>query len=197
MRCVVGVQEISAGHVSVLGMPAGTPALRRLIGYVTQAPSVYTDLSVRENLRYFAAVLGAPTADVDRVIAQVDLTNHAKDVVATLSGGEVARVSLAVSLLGTPELLVLDEPTVGLDPVLREELWRLFHELAAGGVAILVSSHVMDEASRCDDLLILREGRLLAMGTPAEVFSQTGTSDLDAAFLQLVRGTTTPSEPVT
>jgi ABC-2 type transport system ATP-binding protein len=197
MRCVVGLQAITSGRVTVLGEPAGTPSLRRRIGYVTQAPSVYGDLSVTENLRYFAAVLGAPSADVGRVIHQVDLTSHARDVVSALSGGEIARVSLAVSLLGSPELLVMDEPTVGLDPVLREELWDLFRELSESGVAILVSSHVMDEASRCDDLLMLREGRLIASGTPEEMLDRTGTTDLDAAFLELVQRTTTTTEPVT
>jgi ABC-2 type transport system ATP-binding protein len=186
MRAVVGVQIISAGAVRVLGLPAGAPALRRRVGYVTQAPSVYADLSVRENLRYFAAVLGAPGSDVDRVVEQVGLGSHADAVVGRLSGGQKARVSLAAALLGEPELLVLDEPTVGLDPVLRRDLWALFGELAARGATLLVSSHVMDEAVRCDRLLLLREGRLLADDTLDGLLSTTGTSDVESAFLALV-----------
>src|SRR5688572_4042242 len=119
MRSIVGVQIIEGGTVEVLGRPAGSKELRRSVGYVTQAPSVYADLTVRENLRYFAAVLGAPSTDVDRVVDEVGLGTHAEAVTGQLSGGQVARVSLAAALLGTPELLVLDEPTVGLDPVLR------------------------------------------------------------------------------
>ncbi|WP_374228737.1 ABC transporter ATP-binding protein [Streptomyces sp. ET3-23] len=186
LRSIVGVQRVAGGRVEVLGSPAGSAALRDRVGYVTQAPSVYGDLSVTENLRYFAAVLGAPPSDPGRVIAQVGLTAHAHALVARLSGGQRARVSLAAALLGTPELLVLDEPTVGLDPVLRQDLWQLFRQLADGGAALLVSSHVMDEATRCDRLLLMRDGRLLAAGTPAELLRRTGASDIDSAFLALV-----------
>lgn len=189
MRCVVGVQLVAGGTVTVLGLPAGHPKLRNRIGYRTQAPSVYDDLSVEENLRYFAAVLGAPRAHVDRAIDDVDLGTHRKRAVARLSGGQQARVSLAVALLGEPELLVLDEPTVGLDPVLRSDLWALFARLAAErGSTLLVSSHVMEEASRCDSLLLVRDGDLIDATTPAELRERTGTDDLDEAFLTLVRG---------
>jgi ABC-2 type transport system ATP-binding protein len=186
LRAVVGVQVVERGEVEVLGLEAGSAPLRRRIGYVTQDPSVYLDLSVRENLRYFASVLGAPAADVDRVVEEVGLTDHADAVAGQLSGGQLARVSLAVALLGTPELLVLDEPTVGLDPLLRRTLWDLFHSLAAGGVTLLVSSHVMDEAARCDRLLLMREGRLLADDSPSALLARTGTDDVEAAFLALV-----------
>jgi ABC-2 type transport system ATP-binding protein len=185
MRAIVGVQIVEAGTVTVLGRPAGSPELRRRLGYVTQAPSVYADLTVRENLGYFARVLGAPAARVREAIATVDLGAQADQVVRTLSGGERSRVSLAAALLGEPELLVLDEPTVGLDPVLRRDLWRTFHELAAGGATLLVSSHVMDEADRCDDLLLLREGVVVADDTPAGLRARTGQERLEDAFLAL------------
>jgi ABC-2 type transport system ATP-binding protein len=186
MRSIVGAQIITAGTVSVLGSPAGTPSLRCRIGYVSQASSVYEDLTVRQNLRYFGRVIGAPTSDVDRVIHSVDLDPQTNQLVGNLSGGQHNRVSLAVALLGSPELLVLDEPTVGLDPVLRRDLWRLFASLAAQGVSLLVSSHVMDEARRCDRILLLHEGELLADVTPAELLTQTGTTDADEAFMTLI-----------
>ena len=186
LRSIVGVQHITAGTVTVLGEHGGARALRSRVGYMTQAPSVYRDLTVRENLRFFARVLGQEPEAVARAIADVSLESHADSVVARLSGGEQARVSLAAALLGSPELLVLDEPTVGLDPVLRRDLWGLFHDLAERGVTLLVSSHVMDEADRCDALLLLREGRLLAHGTPAELRARTGATSLDDAFLALI-----------
>jgi ABC-2 type transport system ATP-binding protein len=186
MRAVVGVQRVAGGSVEVLGHSAGAPALRTQLGYMTQAPSVYGDLTVRENLTFFARVVSQSTATVDRVLAEVSLQEHADQLVASLSGGEKARASLAAALLGEPQLLVLDEPTVGLDPVLRRDLWKLFHRLAAQGATLLVSSHVMDEADRCDALLLLRDGRLLAQATPGELRAQTGENDLDAAFLRLV-----------
>jgi ABC-2 type transport system ATP-binding protein len=186
MRSIVGVQVVAGGTVQVLGEPAGSTALRRSLGYVTQAPSVYSDLTVRENLRYFAAVLGAPASDVDRVIEEVGLTSHVDEVTSRLSGGQKARVSLAAALLGTPQVLVLDEPTVGLDPVLRRDLWDLFHRLAENGATLLVSSHVMDEAKRCSRLLLMREGRLLADDSPDALLQRTGTTDIEEAFLAVV-----------
>jgi ABC-2 type transport system ATP-binding protein len=189
MRAIVGVQQGVSGDCTVLGRPAGDPELRRLLGYVTQAPAVYTDLSVVENLRYFAAVVSAPRTDVARVLAAVDLEEYADRRVDRLSGGQINRVSLATALLGEPQLLVLDEPTVGLDPVLRRDLWALFHRLADGGVTLLVSSHVMDEATRCDRLLLMREGDLVADDTEAGLIARTGAEDVEAAFLALVEGT--------
>lgn len=186
MRAIVGVQCVAAGAVTVLGEAAGSPELRRRIGYVTQAPSVYADLSVRENLAYFGRVLETPRQRIDDVLETVGLTSLEGRVVNQLSGGERARVSLAAALLGRPELLVLDEPTVGLDPVLRRDLWDAFHSLAATGTTLLVSSHVMDEAERCHELVLLREGRILATGTPDELRRRAGVTRLDAVFLRLI-----------
>ena len=188
MRVLVGVQGGVTGEVSVLGRPAGSAALRDRIGYLTQAPSVYEDLSVRENLRFFARVLGLGRAEVSRVVDAVDLGSHVDAAVRDLSGGQRSRVSLAVALLGSPRLLVLDEPTVGLDPVLRVSLWELFARIAADGAAVLVSSHVMDEADRCDRLLLMREGRFLADGPPIAIKEQSGADSIEEAFLTLVRG---------
>jgi ABC-2 type transport system ATP-binding protein len=186
IRAVVGVQVVESGEVTVLGEPAGSPSLRHRIGYVTQDPSVYDDLSVRANVRYFASILGAPASAADEAIEEVDLASHADALVGNLSGGQRSRVSLAAALVGGPELLVLDEPTVGLDPVLRRDLWGLFKRLAAQGRSLLVSSHVMDEASRCDRLLLLREGELLADETLPALLARTGTHDAEEAFLALI-----------
>lgn len=188
MRAIVGVQIVQSGTVTVFGRPAGSAALRRRVGYVTQDASVYDDLTVRQNLDYFRAVLGAGRADVARVIAATDLGANSAQLTGSLSGGQRSRVSLAVALLGSPELLVLDEPTVGLDPVLRRDLWALFHRLAADGTSLLVSSHVMDEAARCDRLLLMRAGEVLADDTPAGLLAATGTADIEAAFLSLIAG---------
>jgi ABC-2 type transport system ATP-binding protein len=186
MRALVGVQSNVIGDIDVLGEPAGSRSLRRRIGYVTQAPSVYQDLTVRQNLQFFATVLSAGRDSIDRAIEYVDLGDHADVMVGRLSGGQSSRASLAVALLGSPDVLVLDEPTVGLDPVLRRDLWALFHRLAETGVTVLVSSHVMDEADRCERLLLLREGLLLADDTPAALRERTSSADIEGAFLALV-----------
>jgi ABC-2 type transport system ATP-binding protein len=185
MRAIVGVQIVEAGEVTVLGRPAGSPELRSRVGYVTQAPSVYGDLTVRENLAYFARILDAPARNIDEVIATVSLQQQADQVVDTLSGGQSSRVSLATALLGNPDVLVLDEPTVGLDPVLRKELWETFHTLAERGATLLVSSHVMDEARRTDELVLLRDGLVVAAEPPARLLERTRTTDLEDAFLAL------------
>jgi ABC-2 type transport system ATP-binding protein len=186
MRAIVGVQVVTSGTVEVLGLPAGDKRLRDRVGYVTQAPSVYDDLTVTENLRFFARVLGVGPDEVARCTEAVDLGAAKDQVVSRLSGGQRSRVSLAVALLGSPPVLVLDEPTVGLDPVLRRDLWAMFHELAEAGTALLVSSHVMDEAERCDRLLLMRDGVLLAEETPAALLERTGARDVESAFLTLV-----------
>jgi ABC-2 type transport system ATP-binding protein len=186
IRSIVGVQVITAGSLRVFGLEAGSPALRRRIGYMTQAPSVYSDLTVRENLVYFARILRAPPERVDELIGAVGLEKESDRIVDRLSGGQRARVSLATALVGRPELLVLDEPTVGLDPVLRRDLWQMFEGLAADGTTLLVSSHVMDEARHCAEILLLYEGRLLAAGTPGDLLRRTGAEDLEDGFLRLV-----------
>jgi ABC-2 type transport system ATP-binding protein len=188
MRAVVGVQRRVEGELSVLGMTPGSRALRRRLGYVTQAVSMYEDLSVRENLEYFAALAGAERAQVPELIARVELAAAERQLVRSLSGGQRSRVSLATALLGGPDLLVLDEPTVGLDPLLRERLWELFRELAGAGATLLVSSHVMEEAARCDDVVLIRDGHMLAQATPAELLERTGARDLEQAFLRLLEG---------
>ena len=187
MRAVVGVQLVRSGEVTVLGEPAGAPALRARVGYVTQAPSVYEDLTVRENARYFASLYGRSGREADAAIADVGLTDAAGQLVGNLSGGQRGRASLACALVGSPELLVLDEPTVGLDPVLRVELWERFHALARAGTTLVVSSHVMDEAGRCDRLLLLRDGQLIADSTPAQLRGDGRSDDLEEAFLNVVR----------
>jgi ABC-2 type transport system ATP-binding protein len=186
MRAIVGVQIVAGGTVTVLGLPAGSPALRRQVGYVTQAPSVYSHLTVLENLRYFARIVGVGRDRVAEVLESVSLSGFAGRLTSALSGGQRARVSLASALLGSPNLLVLDEPTVGLDPVLRAELWRMFHALARNGATLLVSSHVMDEAGECDELLLMREGTLLEQSTPDELRRRTGQDDLAKAFLAVI-----------
>ena len=186
MRSIVGVQKTDAGTVTVLGQPAGSRALRRRVAYDTQEASVYDDLTVAQNLRYFARALGLDRAEVDRVIRDVGLRAQAGQLIASLSGGQRGRVSLATAMLGRPDLLVLDEPTVGLDPVLRESLWRLFRALAADGATLLVSSHVMDEALRCDELVLVHAGRVLAQTTPQGLLEQTGSDDPESAFLRLI-----------
>jgi ABC-2 type transport system ATP-binding protein len=187
MRAVVGVQKVAGGTVSVLGHPAGSAPLRDKVGYLTQAPSVYADLTVRENARYFASLYGLGAKDADEAVSDVGLSKAKDQLVGRLSGGQRARASLACAIVGKPRLLVLDEPTVGQDPVLRNELWQRFHAMAAAGSTLLVSSHVMDEAGRCDRLLLIREGYLIADQTPAAVRESAGTDDLDEAFLRLVQ----------
>ncbi len=186
MRAIVGVQRCHGGSVTVLGRPAGSDENRHSVAYMTQSVSVYRDLSVMQNVRYFAVLAGASGRRAEEVVDQVGLTAQRSQLAGTLSGGQLSRVSLACALVGDPELLVLDEPTVGQDPVLREELWAEFRARAASGTTVLVSSHVMDEATRCDELLLLREGELIANDHPKALLERTGAADFNAAFLRLI-----------
>jgi ABC-2 type transport system ATP-binding protein len=185
IRCIAGIQIVAAGSVTVLGAPAGSTINRQRVGYVTQASSVYPDLSVRQNLAYFSALAGKSAAAIDQTIGDVGLTPQADNLTGNLSGGQRIRVSLAAALLADPDLYLLDEPTVGLDPVLRRDLWKMFDNLAADGKTLLVSSHVMDEAGRCDRVLLMRDGGLIADATPDELRAEAGTDDLEEAFLVL------------
>lgn len=187
IRAIVGVQVVRSGTVTVLGETAGTPVLRDRIGYVSQAPSIYPDLSVLENAKYFAAVAGTDHAAARGAVEQVGLAAAAAQLVVDLSGGQRSRASLACAIVGDPPVLVLDEPTVGQDPVLREELWDFFGQRARAGATVLVSSHVMDEATRCDSLLLIRDGALLADDTPSAIRRHAGTDDMNRAFLNLIR----------
>jgi ABC-2 type transport system ATP-binding protein len=190
MRSVVGTQIIEGGTVTVLGHPAGSAELRHRVGYVTQDPTIYDDLRVIDNVRYFAALTGVDAASADEAIATVGLDDHRTALCGNLSGGQRTRASLACALVSHPDLLVLDEPTVGLDPVLRVDLWEQFHRLAADGTTLLVSSHVMDEADHCGDLLLMREGHLLAHTTPTKLREDTGCQSLEEAFLSVIRHST-------
>lgn len=193
MRCIVGTQIIAAGSATVLGQPAGSAALRRRVGYVTQDPTIYDDLRVIDNVRYFGALYGVDATAADDAVQAVGLADHRTALCGNLSGGQRTRVSLASALVCRPELLVLDEPTVGLDPVLRVDLWEQFHALARAGITLIVSSHVMDEADNCGDLLLMREGRLLAQTTPTQLREDTGCASLEQAFLSVIRHSTVPA----
>lgn len=187
MRSIVGTQIVAGGSVTVLGSPAGSPELRHRVGYVTQDPTIYPDLRVIDNVRYFAALCGADARDVAEAISAVGMDDHHKALAGNLSGGQRTRVSLACALVAHPDLLVLDEPTVGLDPVLRADLWERFGRLARSGTTLLVSSHVMDEADHCEDLLLMRDGQVLAHNTPTRLREDTGCRSLEEAFLTIIR----------
>lgn len=195
MRSIVGVQKVRSGEVMVLGQPAGSALLRNKVGYKAQAPSVYPDLTVRENVRYFAALYGGGAEEAEKAIAYVGLEGAASQMVGTLSGGQLARVSLTCTLVGAPQVLILDEPTVGQDPVLRNELWQHFRDLAEYGATLRISSHVMDEARRCDQLLLISDGTIVADDTPEAMMTRAGTDDMDEAFLRLVLARRTQRGP--
>lgn len=196
MRSIMGVQRIVKGTVEIFGLAAGHPYLRRKLAYMSQGAGIYRDLTVRQNLWYFGRMLGVGQDQVDKTLTQTNLTAQADQLASTLSGGQWSRVSLAVALLGSPKVLVLDEPTVGLDPVLRVDLWALFRDLADSGVTLLVSSHVMDEATRCDRLVLMRRGRILADESPSALLERTSSSDAEEAFLKLIHSAESSSVPL-
>jgi ABC-2 type transport system ATP-binding protein len=191
MRCIVGTQVVTTGTVAVLGQPAGSAALRHRVGYMPQDPTIYNDLRIVDNVRYFASLYGFDNSAADTAIDRVGLTDHRTAFCGNLSGGQRTRASLACALVCQPDLLVLDEPTVGLDPVLRADLWEQFDDLARGGTTLLVSSHVMDEADHCGDLLLMRDGRLVAHTTPNQLREDTGCTSLEDAFLSIIRRSAT------
>lgn len=192
IRTMVGRQKIAEGQITVLGKPAGSANLRADVRYMTQELSVYSDMTAAENLRYFARMAGyrgkAAKAHADKALAEVRMSDKANVLVSNLSGGQKQRVSLAIALIGDAKLLLLDEPTVGLDPVLREQLWQLFRELRDQGRTIAVTSHVMDEAERCDELVLLRDSQVIATGSPTELCKRTGTKTVEQCFLKLAGG---------
>jgi ABC-2 type transport system ATP-binding protein len=192
IRCIVGTQIIASGTIRVLGLPAGCAPLRRRVGYLPQDPTIYNDLRIVDNVRYFASLYGFDSSAADFAIDRVGLSDHSTAYCGNLSGGQRTRVSLACALVCQPELLVLDEPTVGLDPVLRADLWEQFADLARAGTTLLVSSHVMDEANHCGDLLLMRDGHLVAHTTPTRLREDTGCTSLEDAFLSIIRRSTTP-----
>ncbi|MEO7617823.1 MAG: ABC transporter ATP-binding protein [Candidatus Saccharibacteria bacterium] len=190
IRAIVGRQKYTSGKITVLGSSAGTESLRHEVSYMTQEASVYSDLSVKDNLSYFATMCGIhrknQASEIERLLGLVDLMPQAKQVVGSLSGGQKQRLSLAIALIGRPKLLVLDEPTVGLDPVLRTKLWDLFRKLSGNGVTLIISSHVMDEAEHCDDLVLIRDGVLLAHESPKELCKRTKSRTVEESFIKLV-----------
>ena len=190
MRSIVGTQIITGGTVTVLGHPAGAASLRSRVGYMPQDPTIYDDLRIVDNVRYFGSLYGMDVKSADEAVSVVGLDDHRTALCGNLSGGQRTRVSLACALVAAPDLLVLDEPTVGLDPVLRVDLWQQFHQLAQRGTTLIVSSHVMDEADHCGDLLLMREGHLLAHTTPRKLREDTGCQSLEEAFLSVIRHST-------
>lgn len=192
VRSIVGRLRFTGGEIDVFGYPASSSELRQQIGYMTQELSVYTDLTVKENLKYFSSMIGCSKENSAKIIKDVleavELTDKSDNLVSNLSTGQKQRVSLAVALIGSPKLLVLDEPTVGLDPVLRDRLWKLFNRLSSGGTTLIITSHSMDEAERCDDLVLIRDGKIIAHDSPKEILKKTKTKTIEESFLKLVGG---------
>jgi ABC-2 type transport system ATP-binding protein len=190
IRSIVGRLRVASGDISVFGQSAGSPALRKQLSYMTQELSLYLDLTVRENLSYFVTMTGQPRKQaseiINNVLEAVEMTDKAGSLVSRLSTGQKQRVSLAIALIGSPKLMVLDEPTVGLDPVLRDRLWKLFVRLADQGITLIITSHSMDEAERCDDLVLIRDGEVITHSSPSDLLKRTGTKTIEASFLKLV-----------
>jgi ABC-2 type transport system ATP-binding protein len=193
IRLLTGLAHATAGRAEVLGTPMPSRAALERIGYMTQSDGVYPALSVGENARFFASMYGvAGTAPIDDALGIVELADRRSSITGTLSGGQRRRLSLACAIVHRPPILFLDEPTVGVDPLLRVQFWTYFRALADGGATIVVSSHVMDEADRCDELLFVRAGKVIARGTGAQLRVRTGTTALEDAFLSFAGATDAP-----
>lgn len=186
LRVLAGLQTETSGSAHLLKQPAGSPDLQSRLGYMTQSPAIYPDLTVWENIRYFSIIAGAKPNNAQAILTAVELQELAGRPAGRLSGGQRTRVSLAMALVGDPDILLLDEPTVGLDPLLRQKLWHYFHQLAAQGKTVLVSSHVMDEAENCDQLILLREGRVLAADTPDNLRHSSAQTAMNDVFISLI-----------
>jgi ABC-2 type transport system ATP-binding protein len=192
IRLLTGLARPTSGRAEVLGVAMPSRENLRHIGYMTQSDGIYPTLRVIDNARFFAAAYGVRDGEaVMEALATVQLADRAKATAMDLSGGQRRRLSLACALVHRPAVLFLDEPTVGVDPVLRVQFWEHFRSLADGGTTIVVSSHVMDEADRCDELLFVRAGAVIAHGSGAELRERAGTPDLEQAFL-LFAGDTGP-----
>ena len=189
IRAIVGLVAPEAGTVTVLGRRMPDVDNLRNVGYMTQQAALYPGLSVEENVQFFAAINGADEEGVTGALNLVRLEDRRTSVVATLSGGMRQRCSLTCALVHKPKLLLLDEPTVGVDPQLRVQFWEDFRRMAASGTTIIVSTHVMDEAERCQRLGLIQYGKVLAEGSPDEVRARTGTRNLEEAFLKLAGAT--------
>ena len=187
MRSIAGLQKLNTGEIKIFQQAAGTKALRKVISYSTQAASVYNDLTSEENLNFYASLHKVNERSVSEILELVKLTKVKKQLARTLSGGERTRLALATALVGAPDLIILDEPTVGLDPVLRKELWQIFRHLTSSGKTLLISSHVMDEAENCDFIVLMRDGKFIAKGSAAELKAMTGKEEMEEVFISLVK----------
>lgn len=195
IRAILGRQRTAGGTIRVAGHPAGSAELRQRMGYMPQTAAVYNDLTARENLTFFADIYRVGRSRIIEVLRLVDLESAADRPVSTFSGGQRQRVALAAALLPQPDVLLLDEPTVGLDPRLRHRLWSQFADWAKAGTTLLISTHVMDEADRTDRLAFLSNGRLVAEGTPSDLLRRANAQDLETAVLRLTGPETERSRP--
>jgi ABC-2 type transport system ATP-binding protein len=187
VKMIAGIDEPTAGEVDLLGVRMPKLGMLSRIGYMAQSDALYAELSAKENLEFFSALFGLRGGKqqkrIQEVIELVNLTDSLKKPVGAYSGGMKRRLSLAIALLHEPDVLILDEPTVGIDPVLRKSIWSELQKLSANGTTILVTTHVMDEADKCDRLGMIRDGKLIAVGTPDELKHATGAATIEDAFL--------------
>lgn len=187
VKAIVGMNKPTEGCIEVLGTSLPSLEAVKNIGYMAQADALYEDLNGYDNLLFFGALYGlkgkAAKERADYVLKLVDLYEHRKKLVKNYSGGMKRRLSLAIALVHKPEILILDEPTVGIDPVLRREFWKEFKKLKAEGTTIIITTHVMDEAENCDRLALIRNGGILALGTPEELKADSGRATIEDAFL--------------